>query len=263
MRTTFKVAESMGCSFTKYLTKDNIFENPSGRINGRFRNSLVSSVVIENFDRNIYDYYEVNEKAILGTGVNGNVYECVHRATNLKYAMKSLNKNRIKPEKLMQLREEISIMSTLDHPNIIRLHEYFETRTDIKLIIELCEGGELLDRLHGQIGHRYSEKIACKYIRSICGAISYCHEKGIVHRDLKLENFLFETNQSESLLKLIDFGLSQHINEDEKFYKPVGTAYYVAPEVLNGCYDEKCDIWSIGVIAYMVSLGCNKILVDH
>jgi calcium-dependent protein kinase len=242
----------MGCSQAK-IPSSNLFpeDNLSAKTDRKQR-SLKVNVVVENVNRNFYDFYDVNKHAILGTGVNGNVCECIHKATKLKYALKTLNKYRIKPEKLKQLREEINIMSTLDHPNIVRLHEYFETRNEIKLIMELCEGGELLDRLHSQKGHHYNESVARKYIRTMCGAISYCHKQHIVHRDLKLENFLFETKESDSLVKLIDFGLSQHFNEDEKLSRAVGTPYYVAPEVLNGCYDEKCDVWSIGVITYMV-----------
>ena len=94
-------------------------------------------------------------------------------------------------------------MAYLDHPNILRVHEYFENKDVIYLILELCEGGELLDRLHHQQGHHYSEKVACRYIHTMLTAIAYCHANNVVHRDLKLENFLFENGSPQSELKLI------------------------------------------------------------
>jgi calcium-dependent protein kinase len=161
-------------------------------------------------------------------------------------------------------------MAMLDHPHIIRLHECFEDKKAIHLVLELCRGGkamsqsgvphfvssgELLDRLHAQSGHKYTEKVACGYILTMVSAIRYLHEHNIVHRDLKLENFLFESQAPDSQMKLIDFGLSQHFEEDQVIVAPVGTPYYVAPEVLSGAYNNKCDVWSIGVIAFMLLSG--------
>jgi calcium-dependent protein kinase len=121
--------------------------------------------------------------------------------------------------------------------------------------VELCKGGELLDRLHEQMDHRYSERTACKLVYTMLSAVRYCHANNIVHRDLKLENFLFEDETPDSNLKLIDFGLSQHFEQDEALHRAVGTPYYVSPEVLQGNYNCKCDIWSIGVITYMLLSG--------
>jgi len=121
--------------------------------------------------------------------------------------------------------------------------------------MELCKGGELLDRLQAQQGHHYSEQVACRYVHTMLSSIAYCHANGIVHRDLKLENFLFETEEDDSELKLIDFGLSQYFEDDTVLHNAVGTPYYVAPEVMQGNYDAKCDVWSIGVIAYMLLSG--------
>ena len=146
-------------------------------------------------------------------------------------------------------------MAQLDHPHIIRLHECFEDKTCIRLVLELCRGGELLDRLHAQSSHHYSERVACGYIHTMVSAIRYLHEHNVVHRDLKLENFLFESEDENSQMKLIDFGLSQYFKKNDIIVSPVGTPYYVAPEVLSGAYNNKCDVWSIGVIAYMLLSG--------
>lgn len=161
----------------------------------------------------------------------------------------------MKKDALENLRQEIRIMAQLDHPHIIRLHECFEDKKCIRLILELCTGGELLDRLHAQPAHKYNEQVACGYIHTMLTAISYLHEHNIVHRDLKLENFLFESPSQDSQMKLIDFGLSQYFTENEIIVSPVGTPYYVAPEVLTGAYNNKCDVWSIGVIAFMLLSG--------
>jgi calcium-dependent protein kinase len=166
---------------------------------------LSQNLVIENKNRNIREYYDIDKMPTLGSGISGSVRICVHKTTKIQYALKALTKKKIKPEKLAQLKEEIRFMTDLDHPNILRIHEYFETRDVIYLVLELCKGGELLDRLHEQKGHQYSEKIACKYVHTMLSAISYCHSHNIVHRDLKLENFLFEDESPNSELKLIGF----------------------------------------------------------
>lgn len=156
-----------------------------------------------NSSRDINDFYEIDTGTILGTGVSGTVRTCTHRATNVQFALKRLCKLELQPVKLVQLRAEIAIMTGLDHPNILRLLDYFETDSEIYLILELCKGGELLERLHGQPDHCYGEMIACKLVFTMLSAVRYCHAHNIVHRDLKLENFLFESESDDSPLKLI------------------------------------------------------------
>jgi calcium-dependent protein kinase len=217
--------------------------------------SLGQNVVTEIFDREISDVYDLNRTLVLGTGANGSVRVCVHKTTRIQYALKTLEKSAIRPEQLARLKEEIIIMQEIDHPNIIRLHETFENDEYIHLVMELLRGGELLDRLNSQRNNNYSERVACGYIHTILKAVRYCHDRGIVHRDLKLENFVFENESAESPLKMIDFGLGAKFSKNEKMKRAVGTPYYVAPEVLQENYDEKCDVWSIGVIAYMLLSG--------
>lgn len=219
------------------------------------RSALTQNIIKANEGKDIRDYYEIDHMPILGSGISGQVKICTHKATNMKYALKTLSKRALSQEKLNRLKEEIKCMAYLDHPNILRMHEYFETKEVIYLILELCLGGELLDRLHHQQGHHYSEKVACRYIHTMLTAIAYCHANNVVHRDLKLENFLFENTSPQSELKLIDFGLSQYFKPKEVMHNSVGTPYYVAPEVLEGNYDAKCDVWSIGVIAFMLLSG--------
>lgn len=207
-------------------------------------------------ERNVAEYYEFEGTPTLGEGVSGNVVVAIHRETGIKYALKTLIKRNVRPEKLARLRNEISIMLILDHPNIVKLHEVFETNDVIFLIIELCTGGELLARLYEQKESKYCEATAADHVYTMLSAIRYCHEKNIVHRDLKLENFLFENSAPDSPLKLIDFGLSQKITDGKQIKGSVGTPYYVSPEVLTGEeYTAKVDVWSIGVITYMLLSG--------
>jgi len=166
-----------------------------------------------------------------------------------------MNKSQLSLKQINALRQEIRIMAKLDHPNILRLHECFETIDNLYLILELCTGGELLDKLNNQPNHSFSEARTRKLVHDMLGAVRYCHDHHIVHRDLKLENFLFENSSSTSELKLIDFGLSCYFNPTDILQEAVGTPYYVAPEVLAKRYNEKCDIWSIGVMAYMLLSG--------
>jgi calcium-dependent protein kinase len=129
---------------------------------------------------------------------------CVHKLTRVKYALKTLNKHRVNGlVRLQRLREEVYMMGALDHPHIVRVHEVFESDQDIFVVMDLCRGGELLDRLHEQRGSRYSEREACRYVHTMLGALRYCHSHNIVHRDLKLENFLFEDRGDDAVLKLI------------------------------------------------------------
>jgi hypothetical protein len=164
---------------------------------------LTQNVIKEILDQDIREFYDIDNQPVLGSGISGKVRMCVHKATKLKFALKTLNKVGLPPEKLLRLRNEVGCMAHLDHPNILRVHEVFETNTCIYLVMALCRGGHLMDRLFAQQGRYYREKIACKYIYSILSAVAYCHSHNVVHRDLKLENILFETEGKESELKLI------------------------------------------------------------
>jgi calcium-dependent protein kinase len=186
------------------------------------------------------------------------VRKCQHRETKEWYAIKSIRKAKV--SKIEVLKREIDILREVDHPNIIRLKDVFEDQKYLHLITELCTGGELFDRIiektKSEAGH-FSEQDAAKLIRDICDAIAYCHDvKQIVHRDLKPENFLYKTTADDSPIKIIDFGLSRHDNLNFGVMKTkVGTPYYVAPEVLRREYTKSCDVWSIGVITYILLCG--------
>ena len=137
----------------------------------------------------------------------------------------------------------------------VRLEEVYESHSEIYLVQELCLGGELFDRLDEQPDYHYTEAECARLVKNMLNAVRYLHSKGIIHRDLKLENFLFSSTSQDSELKMIDFGLSKHFRYGEQQHEAVGTPYTVAPEVIRGCYDERCDIWAIGVIAFLLLSG--------
>lgn len=201
--------------------------------------------------------YHINAKE-LGHGHYGVVRKCMDRKTREWYAIKSIRKSKI--SKIEVLKREIQILKEVKHPHIIALRDVFEDSKYLHLITELCTGGELFDRIikktQSEEGH-FSEHDAALLVRDILDAIAYCHDvKGIVHRDLKPENFLFLTEADNAPIKIIDFGLSRHDDVNQGIMQTkVGTPYYVAPEVLRRQYTKSCDIWSIGVITYILLCG--------
>lgn len=201
----------------------------------------------------IDDFFKLDKQ--LGEGGFGTVRRGTDVRTGLDCAVKSIKKAAVTEE--VRLKEEIEIMRLLDHPNIIRFHESFEDPRFIYLVLELCEGGELFD--HIASSGIFTESIAAAYVRQMMLALNYLHQNRIMHRDLKPENFLLgsktKARGSLQLLKLIDFGLSKRFQPGVPARTKAGTPHYVAPEVLAGRYDEKSDVWSIGVITYIMLSG--------
>ena len=158
------------------------------------------------------------------------------------------------------LRRELEILKTLDHPNIVKFYEVYQDEKFFHLVMEYCSGGELLQRIVDQ--KHLNEKEAAQIMKKIFSATKYLHERGICHRDLKPENFLFTNKEKSAEIKIIDFGLSKQFDynsDSETAFRElktvVGTALYVAPEVLKGKYDFRCDNWSLGVITYVLLSG--------
>ncbi|CAN1812787.1 CDPK-related kinase 4 [Linum perenne] len=153
------------------------------------------------------------------------------------------------------VRREVKILKSLcGHKHMIKFHDAFEDANNVYIVMELCEGGELLDRILSR-GGRYTEDDAKAIVIQILGVVSYCHLQGVVHRDLKPENFLFTNKDEDAPMKMIDFGLSDYVRPDQRLNDIVGSAYYVAPEVLHRSYSVEADMWSIGVITYILLCG--------
>ena len=158
--------------------------------------------------------------------------------------------------KSITINKEINILKNLDHPNIIKVYEFYSTEKYIYIINELCTGGELFDKIV-DVKH-FSESVACNIMRQLLSAVAYCHEKGVIHRDLKPENILIESSEEKDKdffhIKIIDFGTCE-ILKKKKLTEQIGTSFYIAPEVLKNGYNEKCDLWSCGVILYILLCG--------
>ena len=192
----------------------------------------------------------------LGGGHFGTVRKAHRRGEKEPYqyfAIKSISIKNLSQKDYYDLVKEVDIISGLDHPNIIKFYETYHDAYYFHIVMELCKGKEVFDKIanHGFM----PEKKVVNIIFKVLLAIAHCHSRGITHRDLKPENILFESLKPDAEIKLIDFGLSRKYAKDEKMHTILGTPYYVAPEVLKGEYDEKCDIWSIGAMTYLMLCG--------
>ena len=194
--------------------------------------------------------YHITEK--IGDGTYGQVYRAEHRRTGMISAIKQIPKSKIK--KYERLETEIQILFETDHPNIIKLHEKIEDERNVYLVMEDCTGGELFDYIIDQ--GSFSERKACNVFSQIANAIKYLHAQNICHRDLKPENLLLSAPNNADCIKLIDFGLSKICESHDQHMKTrAGTPYYISPEVIAGDYGLACDVWSLGVILYILIAG--------
>merc|ERR1719156_145974 len=200
----------------------------------------------------ITEQYDM-EKKKLGEDSYGSVCKAKNKASGSIRAVKTISKSQMK--NIERFKQEIAIMKMMDHPNIIKLYETFEDHRNIYLIMEICSGGELFDRII-ETGH-FTEVQAAIVMQQILRGIFYMHEIKLTHRDLKPENFLFQTKDpiEKCTLKIIDFGLSCKFSEGTVLTTKAGTPYYVAPQVLAGKYDQLADLWSCGVIMYVLLCG--------
>ncbi|KAL4285039.1 hypothetical protein GQ457_16G006470 [Hibiscus cannabinus] len=210
-------------------------------------------VLKESTGQDISAQYDLGRE--LGRGEFGVTYLCTDANTDEKYACKSISKKKLRTAvDIEDVRREVEIMKHLPkHPNIVTLKDTYEDDDAVHIVMELCEGGELFDRIVAR-GH-YTERAAAGVMRTIVEVVQMCHKHGVMHRDLKPENFLFANKKETSLLKAIDFGLSVFFKPGERFNEIVGSPYYMAPEVLKRNYGPEVDVWSAGVILYILLCG--------
>ncbi|KAM7159316.1 death-associated protein kinase 2 isoform 13-T15 [Molossus nigricans] len=212
----------------------------------------------------VEDFYDIGEE--LGSGQFAIVKKCREKSTGLEYAAKFIKKRQSRASRRGVCREEIerevSILRQVLHPNVITLHDVFENRTDVVLILELVSGGELFDFLAQK--ESLSEEEATSFIKQILDGVNYLHAKKIAHFDLKPENImLLDKNIPVPHIKLIDFGLAHEIEDGVEFKNIFGTPEFVAPEIVN--YEPlglEADMWSIGVITYILLSGASPFLGD-
>ncbi|KAK7387764.1 hypothetical protein VNO78_22556 [Psophocarpus tetragonolobus] len=223
--------------------------NRKGVQNGR---AVETSILGKPFD-DIKKYYNLGKE--LGRGQFGITYLCTENSSGATYACKSILKRKLVSRADREdIKREIQIMQHLSgQPNIVEFKGAYEDMFSVHLVMELCAGGELFDRIISQ-GH-YSERAAASLCRSIVNVVHICHFMGVMHRDLKPENFLLSSNDPHASLKATDFGLSVFIDPGKVYHDMVGSAYYVAPEVLRRSYGQEIDIWSAGIILYILLSG--------
>ncbi|ERE80694.1 death-associated protein kinase 1-like protein [Cricetulus griseus] len=213
---------------------------------------------------NVDDYYDTGEE--LGSGQFAVVKKCREKSTGLQYAAKFIKKRRTKSSRRGVSREdierEVSILKEIRHPNVITLHEVYENKTDVILILELVAGGELFDFLAEK--ESLTEEEATEFLKQILSGVCYLHSLQIAHFDLKPENImLLDRNVPKPRIKIIDFGLAHKIDFGNEFKNIFGTPEFVAPEIVN--YEPlglEADMWSIGVITYILLSGASPFLGD-
>lgn len=200
----------------------------------------------------VTDVYDFTKK--LGSGAFSIVHEGINKKNGEKVAIKVVKKAVLKGDDIITLKREVENLSKLDHPNILKLYDVFESSDEFYLIMELVQGKELFDKIIEK--GNYSERDASVIIRQIVAAIEYLHSQGIAHRDLKPENLLTSGEGEKEIVKVADFGLSKDFGED-RLKTSCGSPGYVAPEVLtiDAPYDKAVDMWSIGVILYILLCG--------
>jgi len=201
-------------------------------------------------NRLLKDDYQLDSK-VLGSGMSGPV-QLATGQDGEKCAVKSFKKHGLSEKRRNDLKNEVEIYLTLDHPHVARLLMVYEDEQEIHLVMEYMAGGELYDRLFQQ--RVYKEEMAAKTAKQMLLAVAYLHSHQIAHRDLKLENFLYERKDNDHL-KLIDFGFAKFWDRSRNMTQACGSTHYVAPEVLGNSYTLKADLWSLGVISYMLLTG--------
>ncbi|KAD7479209.1 hypothetical protein E3N88_02345 [Mikania micrantha] len=197
----------------------------------------------KDFDRN----YSIGK--LLGHGQFGYTYVAIDKANGDRVAVKKIDKNKmILPDAVEDVKREVKILQALSgHQNVVQFHNAYEDSSYVYIVMELCEGGELLGRILAKKDSCYSEKDAAIIVRQMLKFAAECHLHGL--------NFVFKSQEDDSQLKATDFGLSDFIRPGKKFTDMVGSAYYVAPEVLNRKSGPESDVWSIGVITYILLSG--------
>lgn len=238
----------MGCTVsTRYRKKQN--DDYISDVNAV---KIDPSLFVQENKKKFQEVYRIAQN--LGSGTFGEVKICFHRETGHKRAVKLFKKDLMHSEiEKMTLIKEVSILKTLDHPNIIRTYEFFEDLKRFYLVLEYCSGGELFTEILKR--QSFSEHDAARIFFQIVSAVCYLHGLGIVHGDLNPENILLEDRRDSLSIKLADFGSA--LRNSEKYEKgpKIGKSYYLAPEVYDGICNEKSDMWSCGIILYILLCG--------
>lgn len=218
---------------------------------------ITEGLLIQESKADPHSLYE--EVSLLGEGAFGKVFKVRHKISKVTRAMKLIIKDKVEMHKEDEkaLINEINVLKSLDHPNIMKVYEYFNTPKCLYIVSELCTGGELYDKITSN--KCFNEELSAYVMKQLLSAVDFCHQNGIIHRDLKPENILIESEEEARkeffTIKVIDFGTSDKFAKGKMIKQQIGTPLYIAPEVLNNNYNEKCDLWSCGVILYIMLCG--------
>merc|ERR1711957_14894 len=212
-----------------------------------------NDIIVNKVDGAPSENYDIKKK--LGEGSYGVVWKVEHKQTGLTRAMKKIIKNqRSKNDSEREILNEINILKKMDHPNIVKIFEFYNTPEGYYLITEFCQDGELFNEIVDNAP--FPEHIAASIMYQIFSAVNYCHSMTIIHRDLKPENILIEKKDGKKYsIKIIDFGTAKLYEKNKSEKKVIGSSYYIAPEVLTENYNQMCDLWSCGVIFYILLSG--------
>ena len=244
----------------KFHQNSNKINNNNTDNNESEKNNIKKKVLALNNDV-IVSGNEVNPEKIyikskmLGSGAFGEVWLVRHKDLNRDFAMKIIKKRKNKSNEEKEILNEIEILKKLDHPKILKIVDFYSTLKKYYIITEYCPEGELFNEII-KVG-KFDEGQAAFIINQILKAIAYCHKNNIIHRDIKPENLMITNREKNGCLqvKLIDFGTAKIFEKGHQENKYVGSSYYMAPEIIKRKYDEKCDLWSIGVILYILLTG--------
>ena len=247
----------MGCSPTKINTNTFILGQVAQNVSTIKDLKITEGMLVQENKGNPFENYD--QVKVLGEGTFGKVFLGKNKISHVLRAIKQIQKDKAEmgEEEEKAIINEINILKSLDHPNIMKVYEYYNSEKVLSIVSELCTGGELYEKISSS-GY-LSEKVSKYIMKQLLSAVSFCHENGIIHRDLKPENLLIESEEEAKMeyftIKVIDFGTSDKLNKGKTMKEQIGTPSDIAPEVLIGKYNEKCDLWSCGVILYILLCG--------
>ena len=242
-------------SINKIEKDDNDLPNSTKKRNSLNTLNMPIIMVPSSLEKDIRTIYKFKGEP-LGDGNFGQVRKAYRKDDKEKkkyFAIKSISKKNLAEKDFTNLIKEVNIISGLSHPNIVNFYETYHDKHYFHIVMELCEGNDSYQQIVKK--EKCDEKKVVSLIAKVLLGIAHCHSRGVTHRDLKPENILYESNSPDAEIKIIDFGLSRKYSKDVKLHSVLGTPYYVAPEVLKGSYDQKCDIWSIGAMTYLLLCG--------
>ena len=226
--------------------------NKCSTANSSRRNSYI---IFDNYSKHKNFRKKYEYISLIGSGSFGKVRLFVERqCKSVKYAIKTIKKDIFNQYHIQSLKNEIEILRSLDHPNIVKYFETYEDENYLHIVMEYIPGDNLFKVLTEKLNHKLTERQISQIMSCLLKAVLFLHHNGIIHRDLKPENIVFSESGNYKSLKLIDFGLSIQQNA-KKEKRRVGTPYYMAPEMIYGNYVKASDVWSIGVIMYIMVTG--------